>query len=187
MAVTNPQTIATLRELGCLKVDDRLDTSAIARLLAERLTASHIATSIGHVPAVEVTVGQLATALIGEEDAEFVEALKPLLSASAAGPVQQALDNGYVLCGGRARIDITIEGQVTHTSIATRFLSADHDVVERYVLEPRIRRAESFANSSVALRDLVADRQPDMAPQLGTFIEKLNITWQRALGTGDAA
>ena len=184
--ITNTQTLDALRNLGCL-ADDTIDAPRIAKLLAERLEHDHIAGSLDDVATVQATVGQLASDLIGHDDPDFIEMLRPLLSAGYNGKVQKALSNGYMLCAGRVKIDININGELKHASMTTRFLSADPDVLQLYVLEPRIKRAENLAESSIALRDLVATRQPGMAEQLGTFTERLTITWQRALGTGEAS
>ena len=186
VTITDPETRAALRTIGCL-VEDRLNRDAFARLLARRLETEHIAASIDDVAAAETTVGQLVGAVVGRPDEQLVELVKPLLAAGARGAVQKALTNGYMLCAGRARIDVMIEGEHTTTSVGTRFLSADPDVIERYVLEPRQRRTESFVTSTLELTEMVEQRQPDMAARVGTFIERLNVTWQRALGSGDTA
>jgi hypothetical protein len=189
MPLTNPQTLTALRELGCLVENDRVNLKALADQLAEMLHGDHIAASLDTVESVQVTVGQLATALVGDEDPELVEVIRPLLSGGPTGKVQQALTNGYMLCTGRVRIEVSIEGEVTHKSIGTRFLSAEHDVIEQYVLGPRERRVESLANSTEALQLLVAERQPDpdMAERLGRFTDRLKVHWRKALGNGDAA
>jgi hypothetical protein len=184
--ISNPRTLAALRELGCLD-DEKVSTKALAALLAQRLESGHIAASLDDIAAVETTIGQLATGLVGEEDPEFVEVIRPLLSPQATGRVQRALSNGYMLCGGRVQIDISIEGETKRTSVGTRFLSADHAVIEQYVLAPRLKRVERLAESSVALRELVGSRQPSMAEQLGAFTERLNVTWQRALNPGSSS
>jgi hypothetical protein len=184
MNITNAQTLNALRDLGCVDDDAKVDTAALAKVLAHELEESHIAGSLDDVAAVETTVGQLAGRLIGHDDPDFIEMMRPLLSSGPAGKVQRALSNGYMLCAGRVKLDINIDGEIKHTSVTTRFLSADHDVLEHYVLEPRIQRATNLANSSIALRELVAERQPGMAERLGTFTERLTITWQRALGSG---
>jgi len=184
--INDPTTRSALREIGCL-VEDGLDRAAFAKLLAERLEAGHIAQSLGDVASVETTIGQLVTAIVGRGDEQLIELVKPLLGTGADGRVQKALTNGYLLCGSRARIEVDIEGERKTMPIATRFLSADHDVLERYVLEPRQRRAESFLTNTLELTALVEERQPEMAPKVGTFIEKLNITWQKAISPGTAA
>lgn len=183
MQITNPETLNALRERGCL-INDKVNASAVAKLLAEQLEDGHIAESLDQVAAVETTFGQIAAALIGGEDPDFIEWMKPLLSGGAHGKVQLALSNGFMLCAGRTQIEINIEGEIVRRSISTRFLSGDHAVVGRYVLDPQIKKAESAATSKLALGQLVAQRQPDMAPQVGSYIERLNVTWQRALGTG---
>lgn len=184
MSVTNPATLAKLAELGCVD-DGKVNPSKIAAVLAEKLEAAHIADSPEQVSNVEVPVGTLAKQLLdGDEDAELIDTIRPLLSSGAKGKVQLALSDGYVLCAGRVPIDVMIDGELRRTSVTTRFLSANHDVVQRYALDPRIKKAESAAQSNIALRDLIAIRQPDMAPRLVTFVEQLEITWQRALGSG---
>jgi hypothetical protein len=178
--IIDPKTRSALRKIGCL-VEDQLDTTAFAKLLAERLETEHIARDLDDVTAVETTIGQLVNSVVSRSDDQLMEIVKPLLAAGAKGPVQRALTNGYVLCASRARIEVTIEGEHKTTSIGTRFLSADPDVLERFVLEPRQRRAESFVNNTVELTALVERRQPEMAPRIGSFMERLNVTWQKAL------
>jgi len=180
MPVTNPETLATLRSLGCL-INDRIDTTAIARLLAEQLETHHVARSMDDVAATEATVGQLATALIGAEAQEFIDILQPLLSGGPTGKVQRALSNGHVLCASRTTILVNIQGETRKTSVGTRFLSGNHEVIERFVLEPRLHRAEKLAETSMALKELVGQRQPEMAPQLETWTEKLNVSWTKAI------
>jgi hypothetical protein len=125
--------------------------------------------------------------VVGRVDEQLIELVKPLLQTGADGRVQKSLTDGYVLCSRRARIDINIEGEHKSTNVSTRFLAADHDVLERYVLEPRQRRADSFVTSTLALTELVERRQPEMAPRLATFTDRLKITWEKALGPGQAA
>lgn len=180
MAITNPQTLTTLGELGCI-INGKVDTNAVARLLAQRLEAEHIASSMDDIGMTEVTVGQLAGALIGAEDEEFINTIRPLLSATANGKVQQALSNGYMLCARRAKVQVNMEGEIRTVSVPTRFLSSDHDVVDQYVLQPRIQRTERLAESNVALRQLVERRQPTMGPRLQSFMERLNVSWRRAI------
>jgi hypothetical protein len=182
--ISDPETRSALREIGCL-VEDGLDTTAFAKLLAERLERDHIAHSRDEVSRVETTVGQLISAVAGRSDEQLVELVKPLLAAGAKGRVQLALSNGYMLCAGRVRVEVDIEGDRKTMNVATRFLSADHDVLERYVLEPRQRRGESFVNNTRELTALIEERQPDMAPQIATFMERLNVTWK--LMSGSAA
>jgi hypothetical protein len=184
--INDPDTRSALREIGCL-VEDTLDTAAFAKLLAQRLEADHIAGGLDDVPAVEVAIGQLVTAITGRSDEQLVELVKPLLGTGADSRVQKALTNGYLLCGKRAKIEVDIEGDRKFVSVATRFLSADHDVLQRYVLQPRQDRANSFVKSTLELTALVEERQPEMAPRVGTFIEQLNITWQKALTPPSAA
>jgi len=180
--IENPQTRAALADLDCL-IEDRLDTNKIATLFAARLEAEHIAGTKADVTAVETTVGQLVETVVGVTDEQLIDAVKPLLAANAKGKVQQALTNGYMLLANRARIDVSIAGEHKIQSIGTRFLSADHDVIERYALQPRQRRADSLVESTLELTALIEDRQPDMAPRIATFTERLNITWQKALGS----
>lgn len=187
MNITNAQTMRALRDLGCVDDDAKVDTMALAKVLAHQLEESHIAQSLDDVARVETTVGQIAGTLVGHDDPDLIDMLRPMLSAGPAGKVQRALTNGYLLCAGRVRLDVNIAGELKHTSVTTRFLSADHDVLQQYVLEPRIQRATNLAASSIALRELVATRQPDMAERLGAFTERLTISWQRALSTGEAS
>ena len=151
MNITNARTLDALRDLGCI-ADEKVDMKALAKVLAHELEESHIAGSLDDVATVQATVGQLAGTLVGHEDPEFIEMLRPLLSSGHNGKVQQALSNGYMLCAGRVKIDINIEGEVKHASVTTRFLSADHEVLEHFVLEPRINRAENLAKSAIAMR-----------------------------------
>jgi hypothetical protein len=178
--IVDPKTRSALRKIGCL-VEDQLDTETFAKLLAERLEADHIARDLDDVKAVETTIGQLVHGVVGRNDDQLLEIVKPLLAAGAKAPVQRALSNGYLLCANRARIEVNIEGEVRTVNIGTRFLSADHDVLDRYVLQPKQRRAESLVRSTLELTGLIEERQPDMAPRVGTFVEQLNVTWQKAL------
>lgn len=187
MGISNPDTLAKLRELGCITRNDRINRSALAKLFAADLEQHHIAGSLEHVTAVQTTVGQLATRLLGVEDPEFVDDVKPMFSPGAGGIVQLALTNGYLLCAGKTEVEVSIEGEVSTKTIGTRFLSADPAVIQKHVLDQRLARVESMAQSTVQLRELVGQRRPDMEPQLETFTEKLNVTWRTALGTGDAA
>jgi hypothetical protein len=179
-SITDPQTRAALAEIGCLS-EDKLDTTAMARLLAERLEADHIAVDLDAVPTVETTAGQLVTALVGVDDEEVVEAAKQLLQTGANGRVQKALTNGYVMCGRRARIDVNIAGEHQTLNVTTRFLSGDKDVIQRYVLDPRQKTVESFLRSTKELTALIEVRQPDMGARIGGFLERLNVTWQKEL------
>jgi len=178
--IIDPKTRSALRKIGCL-VEDQLDTTAFAKLLAQRLETSHIARDLDDVNAVETTIGQLVRNVAGRDDEQLLELVKPLLAAGAKAPVQQALSNGYLLCASRARIQVNINGEVKIVNIGTRFLSADYEVLDRYVLQPKQRRADSFVRTTLELTSLIEERQPDMAPRIGTFVEQLNITWQKAL------
>jgi hypothetical protein len=184
--IIDPSTRLALHELGCLK-EDALDTKAMARLLAERLEREHIARNLEDVVNAETTAGQLVSAVVGTDDEQLVGMVKPLLSGGATGAVQNALTNGHVLCAGKARIEVNIEGERQMTTISTRFLSAEPDVIKRYVLDPRERRATSFFESTNKLAELVRKRQPDMHEQVGTFIKNINVSYRKILGPGDAA
>jgi len=176
--IADPQTRAALHEIGCL-AEDGLDNARFAKLLAERLESEHIAHSLSEVPSVEATVGQLVGQLIGRPDEQVIELARPLLGAGADGRVQKALANGYVLCANRVAIKVDIDGEQKTTSIGTRFLSDDEDVLARYVFGPRQKRADSYVKSTLAITGLVVQRQPKMAPRADSFIEQLSITWQR--------
>lgn len=181
MTVTNPQTLRALRDIGCL-VNDKVNTTALAGVIARRLEDAHIAHSKDDVVAVQVTAGELASALVGQVDPEFVETLKPLLATGAKGAVQLALTNGYMLCSGRMSVEGMVEGEVRNTSVGTRFLSGDPDVLESFLFGPRVRRAQAAAHGYVALGELAEQRQPNLAPQVAGFRERLTITWQKAIG-----
>jgi hypothetical protein len=184
--IQDPAIRDALRSLGCL-TEDRLDSSAFAKLLAERLEAHHVAGTLADVPTVETTIGQLVADVVGTTDDQLIDLARPLLGTGAKSPVQRALTNGYMLCGGRARINLDIAGEHKSTSIATRFLSGDENVIVRHVLEPRQRRASSFVKGTLELTDTIEQRQPTMTARLGTFIEQLTITWEKELGPGEAA
>lgn len=182
MTITNPLTLAALGELGCLR-NDRLDTKAVARVLAERLEAQHIAETLDDVPSVQVTVGQLASGLIAADDEDLVKAIRPLLDFG--GKVQQALSDGFVLCGSRMQVTVTVDGNILHPSVATRFLSHDPAVVDRYVVETKAKRMESMIASTVAMKELIVAEIPEMADDMEAFMQRLTDSWQRALGTGN--
>jgi hypothetical protein len=185
MAVINdPETRVVLRDLGCL-TQDELNTGAFADLLAERLESDHIAASLADVGAVEATVGQLVQALTGREDEQLIELVKPLLASTAEGRVQKALSDGYVLCAGRVTIEINVNGERVRRPIGTRFLSADHEVIDRYVLQARKKRADTFVENTLALTDLVERRQPGMTQRVGSFREQLTISWNRLMSPAD--
>ncbi len=183
--IVSSETRAALQALGAW-TDDRVDNGAFAKLLAQRLEAQHVAGNLDDIAAVEVTIGQLVSGLIGHSDETLIDYVKPLLGTGARGRVQTALSNGYLLCGKRARLTIDIEGEHKAMTVSTRFLSGDHDVLDRYVLEPRQRRADSLVNSTIALKELVVARQPDMAPRCESFLEQLTITWSKQLQAGAA-
>src|SRR5215831_6618678 len=103
--IIDPKTRSALRKIGCL-VEDQLDTETFAKLLAERLESNHIARDLDDVNAVETTIGQLVHSVVGRNDDQLLEIVKPLLAAGAKAPVQRALSNGYLLCANRARIEV---------------------------------------------------------------------------------
>jgi hypothetical protein len=187
--INDADTRSALREIGCLHEDEgELDSTAFIGLLAERLEAEHIAGTEADVAMVETTVGQLVTAVVGRSDEQLVELAKPWLGTGADGRVQKALSNGYVLCGNRAPFVFDIEGEQVSKKIPTRFLSGDPDVIEKYSYGPRQKRMESFAKGVIALTELVEARQPDMAVRNASFLERLTVTWHKALPqAGDAA
>jgi hypothetical protein len=185
--INDADTRSALREIGCLRKEGELDGPAFVRLLAERLEADHIAGTEADVAMVETTVGQLVTAVVGRSDEQLVELAKPWLGTGADGRVQKALSDGYMLCGNRAPFTFDVEGEQITKKLTTRFLSADLDVIEKYSYAPRQQRMESFAKGVVALTELVEARQPDMADRNQAFLERLTVTWHKALPSKDAA
>jgi hypothetical protein len=177
--INDPETRAALNELGCL-AQDKLNTKAFARVLAQRLESEHVAADKDDVARAQTTTGQLVAAVTGRHDEQLVELAKPMLSTGADGAVQKALSNGYALCAGRARFEVAEQT----ISLATRFLSQDPDVVMENVFDARMRRAKRTALGLFDLKALVVGRQPEMAERLGSFVEELNAAWQRALTTG---
>ena len=176
--IQDPQTREALREIGCL-AEDGLDNGRFAKLLAERLESEHVAHSMAEVASVEATIGQLVGLIVGRTDEQLVDLARPLLGAGADGRVQKALANGYVLCANRVRIKVDVDGEQKGMSVGTRFLSDDEDVLARYVLGPRQKRADSFVKSTLAITALVGQRQPAMAPRIDSFIGQISITWER--------
>lgn len=179
MATINDPNIRTaLAQIGCL-TDNQLDTAAFSRALAGQLEAHHIAADLDQVQSVEVTVGQLVLDVVGQADEQLVGVAKTLIGVD--GKVQDALSNGYVLCANRASFQVVIAGEQKKTSLATRFLSADPDVVRRHVIDIRRRRVEAMAESTTELAQLVVERLPAMGPEIATFLTELGATWQNIL------
>ena len=178
--ITNPETRRQLQQIGCL-LDNRVDGTALAKLLAQRLEADHIAASAADIDKVERTIGQLVTDLIGDPDEEVIEVAKALLSTNANGRVQKALSNGYLLCGRRMKLHVTIKGESRIVNVATRFLTAEPDLLKQYVFDARLVRVESYARSMKELSEVVEHRQPGMSTDVGDFLRQLNATWQKEL------
>jgi hypothetical protein len=179
-AIDSPQTRDVLRSLGCLK-EESLDNERFAILLAQRLESDHVAASLEDVSTVEVTAGHLIGAIVGHSDEQLVEIAKPLLVGGAGGLVQRALSDGHILCAKRARIKLDIDGEIQWTQISTRFLSNDPDVLDKYVLDPRDRRAKAFAANTRKLVGLIEHRVPAMQPRLTSFLDQLQITFTKEL------
>lgn len=180
VVIENPKTRTALRKLDCLE-DNKLNTSAIAALFAAELEAAHVAADIDAVEVAGITVGQLVQDVVGVIDEQLVEACRPLLGVGADGRVQQKLSNGNVLLSARTRVAVTVAGETRNTSIGTRFLSSDPDVIDLYCFQPRQRRVEALATSTVRLGQLIEARQPGMAGQVAAFNKQVSSTWRKAI------
>jgi hypothetical protein len=183
MQINDPATRTALENLGCL-VNNELNTAALTALLVAELEQHHVAADLDDVDANEITAGQLVFDVVGHSDEQLLDLVKPLLSTEAKGRVQRSLTNGYVLCAGRVRVAVIVGGETKNVSVATRFLSADADVVVRHLFDSRQKRAESAVNHVGELAALVEARNPAMAAEVSAFLSELVATWQTALGTG---
>jgi hypothetical protein len=185
-SIIDPETRDALRAIGCLK-GEQLNGSALAHRLAAHLEDNHLSQNLDDVETVEVTAAQLVTAVVGRADAQLIDAAKPLLNVGAKGAVQRALADGYVLCSRRTHIELDVGGEIHRSPIATRFLSADHDVLQQYVLQARQDRANAFVKNTQELTAMVEKRQPGMADRIASFLEDLSVVWERQLGTGSGS
>jgi hypothetical protein len=176
--------VLALNDKGCLRTDQTVDRKRIAELLIEELTNEHIAGSMDDVGRVEIDTGQLTGAIFGIDNVDLVELVKPLLSTGPDGPVQSGLANGYMLCESRVTVEAEVAGQIKKISFTTRFLSQDELVIQAYLFDRRLTRAESMANNNRRLGVLTMTRQPALAERVGTWTANLEQAFRLALNPG---
>src|SRR5215472_1435175 len=172
-AITNPKTRQRLQKLGCL-IENRVDGVAMAKLLAERLETNHIAATEADIATVERTVGQLVADLIGTPDDEVTAVARGLLAVTDTSRVQKALSNGYALLGRRVPRQVMVEGEARTVSVGTRFLTADHDLIRRYWIDPTRVREERRLRQTRGIAELLAQRQSGMAIEVTDFLRELS-------------
>jgi hypothetical protein len=184
MSDLSVETLNILGEHDCLRTDQTVDRKRITALLIDQLTEHHIAQSMEDVGQVEIDPGQLTQAIFGADPVDLVDLVKPLLSTGPDGAVQAGLENGYMLCSGRMSVDAVVAGQPKRVSFASRFLSADEAVIQAYLYDPRLRRAESAGENNRRLGLLVIQRQPALAARTSTWKNNLQQAFQLALTPG---
>jgi hypothetical protein len=157
-------TIALFREHGHVRGEEQLDRKSAAKSAALIYQEKPVdTTDFEVITANTLLTPELSTAMFGEIDDEETEAevygvLRDLNQAS--GPVQDALENGLVLCS--ARITRRYEGGVTVKSTG-RFVSSNPDVVERYFEQPSADRWVGGAATTKARFELAERRVPELA------------------------
>jgi len=183
--LTDPATLDALRDKACLFPDNTVNRDAVIALIADELEAHHVVAGLDDVATMAVTPGTLAADIFGVSSPELTKLVSSLTSPTDKGKVQTFLSDGYYLCGGSIKLTVEIApGQFRTFAAAARFLSADADVIDQYVLDRSAKRAVSAARSAAAVGALVKRRQPDMAAQVDAWGEQLHIRFQAELTTG---
>jgi hypothetical protein len=183
MQIIDPAIQAALANIGCI-TNNGLDNTAYATLLAADLETNHVAADVADIANAETSVGDLIAGVVGLSDDQLLNLTKPLLAVGVDGRVQKALTNGHVLCSRRTRVTTVVAGEQKTVNIATRFLTADSDVIKEYGFEARRRRLQSVAESAIEFAELVEARNPGMATDVADFLADLTATLQNALTPG---
>jgi hypothetical protein len=181
MQIIDPNTQAALASIGCIRNVNELDNGAYVALLAHGLEANHVAADLADVDNAETSVGDLIAAVVGASDDQLLDLTKVLLAVGIDGRVQKALSNGHVMCSRRKQVIVTVAGEQKKASVATRFLTADVDVIKEYGFEARRRRFQSGLESIIDFAELVEARNPGMATDVADFLAELTATMQTAL------
>jgi len=135
-------TIALFRDAGHVRGEEQVDRKSAASAIAEIFKAKPVtSTDFDEITTKTLLTPELSTQMFGdivdeETEAEVHSILRDLIQAS--GQVQDALEDGLVLCS--ARVTRRYEGGVTVKSVG-RFVSSDADVVEQYYEQPSANRA----------------------------------------------
>lgn len=162
-----PETLEVLREHGFLR-GDQTDTDKLADSLCGLLTAKPVGSNnLEEIQEKAIIVSELRYQLFGAAaDDDVEEDLDGLLQRllGGTGRVQDALENGYVLCAASVTRKLSQNGGEETIPIKRRgrFVTDNAEVIEQYFLSPQSVRVRKAAAGLHHKLELSIRRQPQL-------------------------
>jgi hypothetical protein len=186
--ITDPAAFDALQAKGCLLPDSTVDRDTVAALVAAEMEANHVAHSEADIGAAAVAPAVLASTIFAVDSVELAKLVGGLLGLSEKGKVHVSLSDGLAVCGIRTKMSVeVVPGQWRSFSLATRFLSADGDIIEKHRLEGFAKRARSAARTAHRVAADVTTRQPEMADRINEWTAQVQLSFQRELTGGSGS
>lgn len=176
-----------LADRGFARGEAKANTGAIAdACIAKMLERTVDTTELDEITDKGLLSAELRELVLGTPDDEEVEGdLDALMSriVAANGPIQNRLENGYVLCS--ARIQRSLDGNGGEkVSRSAKFLSDDADVIEAFWCAPQAERAVKAALGVKSRWELAVQRHPEMATRRKAYLSKTQQRLQLELEIG---
>lgn len=172
-----PESVAALEERGFLTANGRVQRKLIGEALAARLLERHVVTSTDpdHLAAKAVSLHELTNTVFGINTYELRQLVSGMTTSRPEGLVQKNLPNGWVLCSLRMEKEMTDQtGGAVKTKLACRFITSDVAVLDSYLMDPTITKAERLAESIRQMLDLAVARVPALAPKRDEYLGQLS-------------
>jgi hypothetical protein len=177
-----------LSDRGFARGEAKANTGAIAdACIAKMLERPVETTGLDEITEKGLLAAELRDLILGTPDDEEVEddldALVTRMTA-ANGPIQNRLENGYVLCSARIQRTLGSNGDTETVSRTARFLSDSPDVIEAFWCAPQADRAVKAALGVKGRWDLAVQRHPEMATRRKAYLSKTQQRLQLELEVG---
>lgn len=182
------QTYRTLENRGYVDANGRIGRADIASDATDLLLRSSAVKATDDPAQRAVTLDELAGDLFGQSNPELRSLVAQVTAPGPQGQVQRALQDGHVLCGISVSRVVGQAGngnQAVTRTFTARFVSANPDVVDRYALQPLVRKAERAAAGVRAKAELVTGRIPELESAAERVLLQASGRAQAALTAGD--
>ena len=177
-----------LADRGFARGEAKANTNAIAdACIATLLERTVQTTGLDEITDRGLLAAELRDLVLGTPDDEEIEGdLDALITrlTAATGPVQNRLENGYVLCSARIQRMFGSNGDTETVTRTARFLSDNPDVIESFWCTPQVDRAVKAAQGAKGRWDLAVKRHPEMDARRRAYLPKVNERLQLALEVG---
>ena len=182
-----PKTVKVLREHGYLRAKGRPDRAKLAddchRLVFEQVVEA----GEEEIVAKGLWVADFVHKLFGEVEDVVAAELRAIVGplAGPEGLVQEKMENGYLLCSAPVTRTLSDNGDSpTPVTRQAKFVTMNHDLIERYYELPAVERIVQAARTSQRRHALAVRRQPELEarrrPMVERAYERLELEMPRA-------